>query len=465
MKIKYLLTVILLIVSAGFSAAQNGVRVQASVDGKCGFIDQNGKWVISPQYDEINDYIYDDMIQVKVNGKWGLIDTNGNLLVSIQYDEINHYAIDDMIQVKDNDKWGFVSISNKTVITPQYEETSCFGIDGTAPVKLNGKWRLIDKTGKTVRETQIEEIENGGYYVSLYRAMSNGKWGYIDYKFNFVIEPQYEEVGCFYNNRAFVKTNGKYGYIDTLGKMVIEPKFEEPGDFPCNWAVVKFNGKFGFINPNGEFVIEPKYDGIKGFLGRDSSAIIVKLNGKYGFIDKIGKTIVEPQYDEVDHFPEPGIAIVSQNDKYWVIDKSGTLLTKPLSGIPLIDSFLDYSSHGDGDVNVWRASHYGLVAVRKKNKFGYIDSTGNVVIKPKFDYASDFYDNDFAEIQYKGQYGWINKKTYECHYIPKCKGVLISHNIIFVMENDKWGIVDENGNFIVEPKFDWVVSKFSCLLF
>lgn len=386
MKIKYLLTVILLIVSAGFCAAQNGIMIPAGIDGKCGFIDQNGNWVISPQYDEINSLILDDMIQVKVN-----------------------------------DKWGFISIADKAVITPQYEEVSFFDDNGTAPVKLNGKWRLIDKTGKTVRETQIEDIKLS-YYLS--KAKLNGKWGYIDTNYNFVIEPQYEEVGDFENNCAPVKTNGKYGIINT----------------------------------KGEFVIEPKYEEIKGFWGRDSSSIIVKLNGKYGFIDKIGKTIVEPQYDEVDEYSLCNIAIVSQNGKYWIVDKSGTKLTKPLSGIPLIDSFCDLEDT-ENEIEKNIAARYGLAVMTKKNKYGYIDSTGSFVIKPQFDYASDFFDNDFAEVLYKGKHGWLNKKTYECVYGPKYEGIIINKNIIFVKENNKWGIADEKGNFIVEPKFDWVVMK------
>ena len=43
MKIKYLLTVILLIVSAGFSAAQNGIMIPAGIDGKWGFISISDK--------------------------------------------------------------------------------------------------------------------------------------------------------------------------------------------------------------------------------------------------------------------------------------------------------------------------------------------------------------------------------------------------------------------------------------
>jgi hypothetical protein len=260
-----------------------------------------------------------------------------------------------------------------------------------------------------------------------------------------------------------VKTNGKYGYIDTLGKIAIEPQFEEPGDFPYNWAAVKYNGKFGFINKEGKFIIEPKYEEIKGFLGKDSSAIIVKLNGKYGFIDKTGKTIVEPQYDEIDHLPCRDIAIVTQTGKYSVIDQTGKQLSEPSSFRPSMDMYLGYENDNEYEKSI--AAIYDLCAVRKKNKYGYIDSTGKFVIKPKFDYADDFYSDDYAKVIYKKKLGWINKKNNTCFYDPNFEGVVISNNIIFVKQGGKWGIVDENGKFTVEPKFNWVVDKLLCSYF
>ena len=427
MKTKFLLLA-LLIASANFSAAQDSILIPAGIDGKCGLIDQNGNWIVSPQFDEIGDLFWDEMVRVK-----------------------------------SNDKYGYVNLSDKTIITPQYEDAENFYDDSTVLVKLNGKWRLIDKTGKTVRETQIEELD---FSYGISKAKSNGKWGYIDTNYNFVIEPQYEDAGSFYNGLAYVKTNGKYGYIDTLGKIAIEPQFEAPGDFPYNWAAVKYNGKFGFIDKEGKFIIEPKYEEIKGFLGKDSSAIIVKLNGKYGFIDKTGKTIVEPQYDEVDHYLWSDIARVTQNNKYIVIDKTGKQLSKPSEFPPYMDVYSDDDDDIDIDkINKQSAAIHGLCAVRKKDKFGYIDSTGKFVVKPIFDSASHFLSNDYAEIIYKGKHGWFNKKTHTYFYDPKFEGIVISHNIIFVKQGGKWGIVDETGKFTVEPKFNWVVDKLLCSYF
>ena len=419
MKTKFLLLA-LLIVSASFSTAQDRILIPAGVDGKCGIIDQNGNWIINPQFDEINDLFWDEMVEVKSNGKWG-----------------------------------YLNLSDNTTITPQYEEVSPFLGDNTARVKLNGKWRLIDKTGKTVLETQIEEIE-----VSLLgsnRAKSNGKWGYIDTNYRFVIEPQFEDAGDFYScGLAYVKTNGKYGFIDTLGKMVIEPQFEEVGSFFSNRrAKAKINGKYGVINEEGQFIIEPKYEEIQ--LEIDSaSLIVIKLNGKYGLIDQTGKTVVEPQYEELSYNARNGKSRVTQNDKYFIIDQTGKQLTAPTSILSYASD--DLYENPDSDIE-WKkasAANDGLAPLKMQNKYGYIDSTGAVVVKAQFDYAEDFYDYDYAKVRNKRKFGVLNRKTLTCTYYPKFEDILIYENIIFAKRKGKWGIVNEKGDFTVEPKFDWV---------
>ena len=419
MKTKFLLLA-LMIASASFSAAQDGAMIPAGIDGKCGIIDQNGNWIINPQFDEIDNLFGGEMVEVKSNGKWG-----------------------------------YLNLSDNTTITPQYEEVSPFFGDNTARVKLNGKWRLIDRTGKTVRETQIEEIKISLEGPDL--AKSNGKWGYIDTNYRFVIEPQFEDAGDFYScGLAYVKTNGKYGFIDTLGKMVIEPQFEEVSSFFSDRrAKAKINGKFGVINEEGQFIIEPKYEEIQ--LEIDSaSLIVIKLNGKYGLIDQTGKTVVEPQYEELSYNAHNGKAMVTQNGQYYIIDQTGKLLTAPA----LILSYASDDLFEDPDSDIeWKkasAAHDGLAPLKIKNKYGYIDSTGAVVVKAQFDYAEDFHDYDYAKVRIKRKFGWLNRKTLTCTFNSKFEDILIYRNIIFAKRKGKWGIVNEKGVFTVEPKFDWV---------
>lgn len=59
----------------------------------------------------------------------------------------------------------------------------------------------------------------------------DGKFGFIDTKSNFAINPQFDYAESFAEGLAFVEINGKWGVIDTKGNIVIEPQFDYAGPF------------------------------------------------------------------------------------------------------------------------------------------------------------------------------------------------------------------------------------------
>lgn len=82
-----------------------------SLDGSCGFIDENGKEVIPPIYD-VAYYFEDGLAEVKLNGKWGMINKNGQVVISIKYDEIeNKLEVPELIEVKINGRKGYVDLN------------------------------------------------------------------------------------------------------------------------------------------------------------------------------------------------------------------------------------------------------------------------------------------------------------------------------------------------------------------
>ena len=57
------------------------------------------------------------------------------------------------------------------------------------------------------------------------------KWGFIDTKGQYVINPQFDNAGEFSEGLAPVEIGGKYGFIDTKGQYVINPQFDNAGEF------------------------------------------------------------------------------------------------------------------------------------------------------------------------------------------------------------------------------------------
>lgn len=106
------------------------------------------------------------------------------------------------------------------------------------------------------------------------------------------------------------------------------------------------------------------------------------------------------------------------------------------------------------------------------NKLGYINSSGDVVLKPQFDYADMFKagyaivrdGNKIGVINNKGEFA-INLSTNENFNIPSKKDDL--NSIINLKEsnnpykvkkdNEFYGIVDKKDNYIIPPKYNKVV--------
>ena len=79
--------------------------------------------------------------------------------------------------------------------------------------------------------------------------------GYIDRNGAMVIEPQFDNAGCFSEGLAYVEVGEKYGYIDKKGKIAVKPQFDFAWDFSEGLAGVKLGEKSGYIDKSGKYVV------------------------------------------------------------------------------------------------------------------------------------------------------------------------------------------------------------------
>ncbi|MBQ0084060.1 MAG: WG repeat-containing protein [Clostridiales bacterium] len=140
-----------------------------------------------------------------------------------------------------------------------------------------------------------EETEKPLFSNGLLVFEQNGKYGYINKKGQFVINPQFDYAVNFdKNGLALVKSGDKCGYINTKGQYVINPQFDNAGNFAENGlALVKSGDKWGYINTKGQYVINPQFDGALPFFS-DGYTIVVTGKNNFGVIDEKGKYIVNP---------------------------------------------------------------------------------------------------------------------------------------------------------------------------
>ena len=122
--------------------------------GKYGFVNKSGVFVISPVYDEVGDF-HEGLARVSKGDKWGAIDKNGKIVVPLIYDQVGDFS-EGLVRVdkieEGEDKWGFVDRSGNVVIPIKYRSADDFsnGLASVMFVDDDGcKLGFIDKQGNS----------------------------------------------------------------------------------------------------------------------------------------------------------------------------------------------------------------------------------------------------------------------------------------------------------------------------
>ena len=126
-----------------------------------------------------------------------------------------------------------------------------------------------------------------------YAPIKDGnKWGFMNQKGEYPIQPQFDEVGLFSEGLAAVKVGIKWGFVDGEGKWVIPPSFDGLGYFSEGLAAAKIGERWGFINKKGEKVIKPQFQDEPApfFFGE----AMVTIGGRKEYIDGGGRRIKNP---------------------------------------------------------------------------------------------------------------------------------------------------------------------------
>ena len=66
-------------------------------DGKWGYIDTNGNWIIYHEFDTISEFSAEGVAEGMQNGKWGLLTKEGDYVFPCEYDSL--YCCDEVKRV------------------------------------------------------------------------------------------------------------------------------------------------------------------------------------------------------------------------------------------------------------------------------------------------------------------------------------------------------------------------------
>lgn len=147
-------------------------------------------------------------------------------------------------------------------------------------------------------------------------------------------------------------------------------------------------GEIVLLNGNKEVILEGNYVNILG--AGNGVARVLDEEGYYSFINSDGKKISTEEYQDAHDF-QGDLAWVKQNDKWGVINSEGELVIG-----------YQYNNVLDGFQN-------GLAAVEEDGSWVFIDSKGKMVFQEKYEKVHNFSEG-YAAVRKNGLWGFINEE-------------------------------------------------------
>lgn len=368
---------------------------------------------------------------LKKGEKFGIINENGNIIVEPQYTEIVIPNLHRPVFLCYDEEKEIVLNEKAEKIFTQFENIEAIRLENIISESLyeknvlryqkDGKFGLLNLDGETILEAKYEEISSLGYKQGEILIKENGKYGIIDEKGKRIIKPEYDSISSdqYYNTEDGYKKSGyivcnitqdgyRYGYFDYEGGKVLEVEYNQiirlsqmsKGNEA--YLISAKNGQYGvFVNNNK--IINTQYQSISYDSG--IGMFIVERTGKYGAINEKGMEILKPEYSDIQI---NGIYMYTKKDEEQkVFDKSG-------SQVDIDDNIT---------IEATTSSEYYIKIEQNDNEtYTLLNSKLEEITNQKYQYLEYLFKNYFIATNMDGQSG----------------------------------IVDENGNIIVDFKYDLI---------
>ena len=269
---------------------------------------------------------------------------------------------------------------------------------------------------------------------------SLGMMGYSDSSGAWLIRPEYDDAGFFYNGIAGVERGDKIGLINKKNELLVDFIFDDI-EIDKELFVVTADDYLGVINRNGDYVFDTVYQDISIL---DEGFICAQKDSLYAFYNRDGEQLTQEQYDFVLNFKN-GLCPVSSKGQIGLLDKNLSLVipcefksiytfSDSLFILTNKDNYKQLSDRDGFIVNdsLFQEIHQevnGYAICIKGGKIGYLNTHGKQVISNQFE---EYIDYDLL--------GNFNKGR------------------AVALKDKKYGVIDTLGRFLLKPKYDHIKS-------
>ena len=248
--------------------------------------------------------------------------------------------------------------------------------------------------------------------------------------------------------RVLVETKG-WGCVDLNGNFIVKPKYKDIFGFSKTSSILAFKKKKKYkkcdmYDASGNKIIPEKkiklpQNGWSGIWLLSRGEILrMRVQGDLGGINNKGVIAIPFKYDKLTDFHD-GYSVCQRNGKYYVINTDGKEKLIDYENITNINEFREY-----------------LSPVEVDDQFiGFIDTLGNMVIKPQFIRTGYFKEGLAWVVTPDNKTGFINEKG---EWMVDAKYITVGYfygGVAWVKTFDNLvGYVNSKGDLLIEPYFN-----------
>ncbi len=390
----------------------HGVLARVQKGGKWGVVDTTGKVTLEPTYKELRPAVHgyfatdDGKKGIRILNRYGKEER-----IPFTQEELDSTAAEKekvLLAFREKNRYGFKNYKGEVIIPATFKEIIVDFSENRAFVKNEkGKKVAIDSTGKELFEAPYDILGPYSNGLAEYQRKVSGfnAFGFL----GFVASGIFSNVFDSAVGGGFTYDGIKRGYIDRDGKIIIDSKMDQVYPMTPYGTAVKNKGKVAFLNRAGEPVIPygdyevGSIDEINGLLSLKDKA--TKKYGVFNVTD--GSQVVPFGYDRVEFLGSNRMTMTKDKKTYLVDMKTG-------NSIKVFDESTKFGPFTTDDF-AW---------IKSNDTYSVIDLQG--------------------EMTYKGHEGLIDEVgLFHNGYSP-------------VKVSGKWGIMDTQGKFILDFKYDRV---------
>ncbi len=267
------------------------------------------------------------------------------------------------------ERWGFINVLGELVIPLKYNQVSDFN-DGFCNVKFGGEFSdeieiIINNKGQTLLNFQGENQFLPFEFIKpfndkLFKILSFEGWGLIDESAQIVLEAKYANISEPENGIAF---------LNNENEMSKSLRSLDPFDFGYYDNIL-----YGCISDQGRLLIPQEYFEIK--IINDKTAIVRKHN-EYALFDlNNSKQVTSLAFEEIEPIGNDLFRVKkskNNSNRNCIVNAKGNAQITDSNNNILFVPFEYIEKRHDGYYNVL-----------KNNFWGILDSSFNLIVKPRY---------------------------------------------------------------------------------